>query len=643
MSLRARLWLVLGAVTLIPVLGAIVLLTVVTPRVRADQAVSILATNRAVVVAQLRSNCTLVGLAARGAAFEAGADSPRRAVASVLTQKYADYAAVLGSGGAVVAQAGTPPPAGADLVSCSRGTATGPWLAERVPVRGVPGATEVVTAIRLSPAYLGGLRSQDSFEPDVEIAVLAGRRVLAATLDPATARQLASARGDRTGRLSVGRWLVDVAGPSTGVPFIVAVAQPRPHTGLSGGLFAIGLALSGLAGAGVLVTVIARALTRPLDELTEAAQLVATGDLGPRVGGAHSGAVGRLAEAFDKMTTQLRRDRGAVEQSRGDLRDSLERIGDTLKSTHDMDGLLQTVLDAAVVTLQARAGVVLSGAPDQVRLVAQHGLGESASPTPVVVRPGVGVLGTVLSTGRGVTGRLADLAPTDTEPADGDILAVPLRSGGAVHGVIALYNRIDGRPFSAIDADAMRTLAGQAVIAIDNVLLHQEAERLSTTDGLTGVWNFRYLSMSLAREIERSSRFHRTLAVLMLDLDHFKAVNDTYGHARGDSVLREIAQRVQEHVREVDIFARYGGEEFVVVLPETTVEGATQLADRICQAVRREPFTEPGEEPLKVTVSIGGAAFPLHGSSAATLMRAADKALYVAKEQGRDCFHMPEA
>jgi len=156
------------------------------------------------------------------------------------------------------------------------------------------------------------------------------------------------------------------------------------------------------------------------------------------------------------------------------------------------------------------------------------------------------------------------------------------------------------------------------------------------------VWNFRYLSMSLAREIERSNRFDRPLAVLMLDLDHFKQVNDTYGHARGDAVLRELAERVQEQIREVDTFARYGGEEFVVVLPETTLEGAAQLAERICAGVRRAPFRTDGEEPLAVTISIGGAAFPIHGSSPATLMRAADKALYEAKARGRDRWHVAE-
>jgi diguanylate cyclase (GGDEF)-like protein len=300
-----------------------------------------------------------------------------------------------------------------------------------------------------------------------------------------------------------------------------------------------------------------------------------------------------------------------------------------------------------VATLDGAAGVVVYRSADKLQLVAEHGLSEAGLRPPSVVTPGVGVLGRVVSTGVVARGRIGsgpvELEPGDAEPERGNVLAVPLRSQGAIVGVVALYDRTDGRPFDATDEDALGTLVGQASIAVDNVQLHHEAQRLSTTDPLTGLWNFRYLSMSLAREIERSTRFDRPLAVLMLDLDHFKQVNDVYGHARGDAVLRELAHRVQEQIREVDTFARYGGEEFVVVLPETTVDGAGQLAERICVAVRRDPFLFEGEEPLHVTVSVGGAAFPDHGSTPATLMRAADKALYVAKGEGRDRWHVPGA
>jgi diguanylate cyclase (GGDEF)-like protein len=207
--------------------------------------------------------------------------------------------------------------------------------------------------------------------------------------------------------------------------------------------------------------------------------------------------------------------------------------------------------------------------------------------------------------------------------------------------VLALYRRPGAPAFTGAQEEAVRTLAGPAGMAADNVKLHRDAERLSITDALTGCWNFRYLSMSLAREIERATRFSRPLAVLMLDLDLFKLVNDTYGHARGDAVLREFASRIIEQVREVDTLARYGGEEFVLVLPETTPEGAAMLAERICTAVRRDPFgADSDEEPVHVTVSIGVAAFPRHGASPATLMHSADEALYVAKRSGRDTWRM---
>jgi diguanylate cyclase (GGDEF)-like protein len=478
-----------------------------------------------------------------------------------------------------------------------------------------------------------------------QVLLLDGGTVVASSTNEATTRRIAGAIGDRQGRIQVDDWLAQVSPPSDGVPFTVVVTQDAGIDGGTTGLFLL-ILLTGALVAGVLVTLIVRGLSQPLTELTEAAERVAQGDLDTRIAPSDDSEVGRLSDAFSRMTSDLKQNMRALEQSREDLRVSLERIGDTLMSTHDLDGLLEVVLETAVVTLQAKAGVVLYGAPDQLHVVAEHRLHDAGLAAPVGVTPGAGVLGRVVASGEAVRGRLGSgpaLEPMETEPGQGNILAVPLRSMGSVLGVLALYDRNDGRPFDATDDDALRTLAGQASIAIDNVQLHQEAQRLSTTDALTGLWNFRYLSMSLAREIERSTRFQRPLAVLMLDLDHFKQVNDQHGHARGDAVLRELAHRVQEQIREVDTFARYGGEEFVVVLPETTVEGATQLAERICVAIRREPFHTEGEESLDVTVSVGGAAFPAHGSSAATLMRAADRALYVAKNEGRDRWHVPEA
>jgi diguanylate cyclase (GGDEF)-like protein len=189
--------------------------------------------------------------------------------------------------------------------------------------------------------------------------------------------------------------------------------------------------------------------------------------------------------------------------------------------------------------------------------------------------------------------------------------------------------------------EVLHDLARHAAAAVANALAHEETRRLSVTDPLTGAGNFRQLSTTLAREVERATRFNRPLSVVMLDLDHFKTVNDTHGHPFGDGVLREFARRLQDCLREVDTVTRYGGEEFTVVLPETGADGAAAVAGRIVRAVRDRPFTV-GSRSSEVTVSAGVASFPDHGRTASEILRAADAALYAAKAAGRDRWCLAE-
>src|SRR5262249_38468714 len=147
--------------------------------------------------------------------------------------------------------------------------------------------------------------------------------------------------------------------------------------------------------------------------------------------------------------------------------------------------------------------------------------------------------------------------------------AAPDAAAATVRGVIALYDRAGGAEFDDGDLQTVRTFAGHAAGAVDNVRLHDEARRLSHTDPLTGLYNFRHLQDTLGREISRSQRFGHPLCVMALDLDLFKHVNDTYGHGAGDAVLVEFARRVGGVIRGVDLAFRAGGEEFVLLLPET--------------------------------------------------------------------------
>lgn len=236
-------------------------------------------------------------------------------------------------------------------------------------------------------------------------------------------------------------------------------------------------------------------------------------------------------------------------------------------------------------------------------------------------------------------------APLRWRPAGGGHPIVAL-------GVLALYDRLGSDEFDDADLVTLRTFAGHAAVAVDNVRVHEEAQRLSLTDPLTGLWNYRYLKESIRREVERASRFGRMLSVLALDLDRFKEVNDTYGHPAGDAVLAEFARRVRGALREVDLAFRQGGEEFVVLLPETDARGAATVADRLGAAIRDSPIAvDPNPGPgmtaarclISVTVSIGIAVFPDHATTGAQVLDAADDALYAAKAAGRDTYRVAVA
>ena len=161
-------------------------------------------------------------------------------------------------------------------------------------------------------------------------------------------------------------------------------------------------------------------------------------------------------------------------------------------------------------------------------------------------------------------------------------------------------------------------------------------EQLSVVDELTGLYNYRYLHSRLVEEYKRAERYHEPLACAMIDVDHFKRVNDTYGHDVGDVVLREVGARLKTGLREIDVVARYGGEEFMLVLPGTHSSGAIVVADRLWRAVSRPPI-RVGTNELRVTVSIGVAFYPSRDVNAKDeLVKAADRALYQAKSEGRD-------
>jgi len=173
-------------------------------------------------------------------------------------------------------------------------------------------------------------------------------------------------------------------------------------------------------------------------------------------------------------------------------------------------------------------------------------------------------------------------------------------------------------------------------MAIKNARLFAGVEELSITDGLTGLYILRYFKQRLKEELYRAERTHGQLSLMILDIDHFKRFNDTYGHPAGDTILATIAERVLANARKIDLTARYGGDEFFILLPDTSPEDALSLADRLHQAVAGEPIALPDGKLIRLTVSIGIATYPTHAASIDELIKRADEALYWIKSHGRN-------
>ena len=208
-------------------------------------------------------------------------------------------------------------------------------------------------------------------------------------------------------------------------------------------------------------------------------------------------------------------------------------------------------------------------------------------------------------------------------------------AGDKVMGAIAVQDYEHADVYDQAHVDLLSTIASQASIALENARLFAETQSMARTDALTGVANRRYLFELGAQELSRARRFGHPLSVLLLDIDHFKHVNDSYGHAAGDQVLQALARCCQKQVRDIDVVGRYGGEEFVILLVETDSAGALRSAERL-RAQVAQMVTETDQGPITVNISLGVASAQLDRDGFATLVVRADSALYAAKQAGRN-------
>jgi diguanylate cyclase (GGDEF)-like protein len=183
----------------------------------------------------------------------------------------------------------------------------------------------------------------------------------------------------------------------------------------------------------------------------------------------------------------------------------------------------------------------------------------------------------------------------------------------------------------------VETITNQVSVAMDNARLFEQVQLMAITDALTGIYNRRYFFTVGDNEMARAQRYGSNLSLIMLDIDHFKKVNDEFGHLVGDQTLVMITQACSNELRKIDILCRYGGEEFVILLPETSRDEAIIAAERIRKSIEEQKLTLDGDREVKVTVSIGVSEFGQETGTLKELIDEADQALYRAKEEGRNC------
>jgi diguanylate cyclase (GGDEF)-like protein len=333
---------------------------------------------------------------------------------------------------------------------------------------------------------------------------------------------------------------------------------------------------------------------------------------------------GVLREFETRMEAMARDVTGAVERAQVEGRRN-QQLGE-LAGTIDLDEVLTRVLQAAGAIPGADAALVtLAPAPGGQPIVATLGLSSEEAERQAVAGP---------PDGREARAISVSYEYSSAENGGEDViragLAVPLPGETAALGLLTIFTRRAGHAFGEDEVRELEELALRAGPAVENARRFREARQLADLDALTGLHNRRYFHETLAREVARAHRYQRNLALIIFDLDDFKAINDQIGHLAGDGVLAEAAERVREVVRSADIACRVGGDEFAVILPESRLADADQLYARLQKAVSARPVGQAG--PLRISA---GVAELRPDDDSISFFQRADNALYGAKEKGK--------
>lgn len=479
----------------------------------------------------------------------------------------------------------------------------------------------------------------------LDVQVLAGGRVAATTLNAAPAEPK-SGDVDANGRRYRIRYQKIQASPLP--PITVGIAETRESSAITDSRALIGgILLAFLLLALASSVLVVRALGGQVGEFLRAARRLGEGNFDEPVPIHGSDEFAQLGTEFNNMSEELAARIAEIERAREQLEEAIRRVGEAVAAGLDREGVVALIVRTAIEACGADAGRALPIDPERMDLVELGIEGDeslmaglmAAEREAFAIDPEIGKeLMAALEPDRDpLPQRRPSTAQLDLVHA----MALPMRArlaGGKdvdFVGVISIARR--DRAFSEAEHELFGYLAGQATLSIENVDLHETVQQQAVTDELTGLFNVRQFHSRLDGEIDRAERFGNPLSLVMLDIDKFKSVNDTYGHQQGDKVLIEVARVLRRMSRDVDLPARYGGEEMAVVLPQTDLIGAEQQAERIRAALEGMNIQRlDGGGRLPVTASFGVASFPSEAGDKTALIAAADAALYRAKRGGRN-------
>ncbi|MFU8771784.1 MAG: diguanylate cyclase, partial [Anaerolineales bacterium] len=330
-----------------------------------------------------------------------------------------------------------------------------------------------------------------------------------------------------------------------------------------------------------------------------------------------------------------------VERQRVEQLDALRATAADITAELELPKLLKIILKRAITLISATGGDLglYDKDTDQLLIVTSHNIGKDYTGTKMTM--GEGVMGSAAKTLKPLI--IQDYSTWEgrsPQYRDGPwhaAMSSPLTILGRLVGTIGIVDSDPERQFSQHDLNLLNLFAQQAAIAIHNAQLHAEMQKLAVTDPLTGLYNRRGLFELGKKEVARTLQSRCPIAAILLDIDHFKQVNDSFSHAFGDQVLKELSIRCKALLRKTDLLGRYGGEEFAILLPETDEKSAIEIAERLRKSVEEKPI-ETDRGSISVTISLGISIVSENTPELAILLDHADTAMYAAKQAGRNQF-----